>query len=422
MQKIIEKRGYMAKISIIIPVYNCEQSIEQSIRSIQKQTIKELEIICVNDGSTDRSAEVIRQLQNEDERIILYDQDNQGSGAARNLGLDHAAGEFIAFLDADDYYLDADALESMFDACKKNQVSVCGTCVRIERGGVPVPDKGFQSIIDASYKNDVLSYSDFQFDYGYYGFIFERRLICENGVQFPQYRRFQDPVFFVRIMQAAEQFCFIDKTLYVYRAPNVLSRFHAGNVVDLLRGLSDNLQFALEHNLNKLFAHTVERIEDEYADVICHNLSVESLSYLIEINNFIKNTRAGAEYVIKPLQSVLKGVKALEEWHRKELINKLETCTRIYPYGAGKTCGDFLQHLSEHNLLQKVSGILVSSLSDNPDRLQDIPVMEISEYQAREGDLVVVTVVGIYQKEVITVLEDKKIDNYVVIRGYMDLF
>lgn len=407
----------MIKVSIIIPVYNCEQSIEQSIRSIQKQTIKELEIICINDGSTDCSAEVIRQLQEEDARIILYNQDNQGSGAARNLGLAHAAGEFIAFLDADDYYLDTDALESMIDVCKKQKVSVCGTCVRIERGGMPVPDKGFQSLIDASYKSDVLSYADFQFDYGYYGFIFERRLICENGVQFPRYRRFQDPVFFVRVMQAAEKFGFINKALYVYRAPNVLSRFHTGNVVDLLRGLLDNLQFALEHNLNKLFAHTVERIEDEYADVICHNLSIESLACLIEINNFIKNSKADAQYVMKPLQSVLKSTKELEEWHRKELINKLETCTRIYPYGAGKTCSDFLQYLSNYNLLQKVSGILVSSLSDNPNSLQDIPVIEINEYQARDGDLVVVTVVGIYQKEVIAVLEDKKIDNYEVIRS-----
>lgn len=411
----------MAKISIIIPVYNCEQSIEPSIRSIQKQTIKELEIICVNDGSTDRSAEVIRQLQEEDSRIILYEQDNQGSGAARNSGLDHASGEFIAFLDADDYYLDIDALENMIDACEKHQVSVCGTCVRIERGGVPVPDKGFQMLIDASRNHEILLYQDFQFDYGYYGFIFERTLICDNQFRFPLYRRFQDPVFFVRVMQKAEKFCFIDKALYVYRAPNVLSRFRTDNVADLLRGLSDNLRFAAEHNLPMLYVHTVERIEVEYADVICHNLSVDSIACLIELNDFIRNGSADTKYVIKPLQNILNSVNESENWRRKELIGKLDSCTRIYPYGAGKTCSDFLQYLMKHNLLQKVTGILVSSLDDNPNKLQDIPIIEINAYQHREGDLIVVTAVGIYQKEISAVLEEKGIDNYCVLRSCVDL-
>lgn len=418
------EKGYVKlymKVSIIIPVYNCDQSIKQSIKSVQEQTIKDLEIICVNDGSTDRSAEVIRQLQEEDSRIILYEQDNQGSGAARNLGLDHASGEFIAFLDADDYYLDADALENMFDACKKHQVSVCGTCVRIERGGVPVPDKGFQPLIDASRNHEILLYQDFQFDYGYYGFIFERTLICDNKFRFPLYRRFQDPVFFVRVMQAAGKFCFIDKALYVYRAPNVLSRFGPGNAVDLLRGLSDNLRFAAEHNLSKLYAHTVERIEEEYADVICHNLSVDSIACLIELNNFIRNKSADTKYVIKPLKNILNSVSESENWRRKEWIGKLDSCTRIYPYGAGKTCSDFLQYLMKHSLLQKVTGILVSSLDDNPNKLQDIPIIEINAYQHREGDLIVVTAVGIYQKEISAVLEEMGIDNYCVLRSCVDL-
>ena len=411
----------MKRISIIIPVYNCELSIENSIRSVQDQTLKELEIICINDGSTDNSADVIRKLQKEDERILLYNQDNQGSGAARNLGISHAVGEFIAFLDADDYYLDADALESMVLACRKNQVSVCGTGIRIERGGIPVPDRGFQMLINAAQDKAVLSYQDFQFDYGYYGFIFERKLICDNGLHFPLYRRFQDPVFLARAMYAAGKFCFIDKALYVYRAPNVLSRFHRNNVIDLLRGLSDNLHFAIEHDLMKLFVHTVERIEIEYADVICHNLSTESLALLLEMDQIIKANTNDIGYVIRPLQIILESVEELENIRHQEMLDKLETCKKIYPYGAGKTCSDFLQYLKKRNLLEKVAGILVTSLGDNPDRLQNIPVMETKDYREQNGDLVVITVVGIYQKEVISTLEERGIRNYDVICSYMNL-
>lgn len=411
----------MTKISVIIPVYNCEKSIEQSIQSVQRQSIKEIEIICINDGSTDHSAEIIWRMQKEDERILVYDQDNQGSGAARNLGLYYAKGEFIAFLDADDYYLDADALSSMYEQCKRRQVSVCGTGIRIERGGVPVPDKGFQTLLNVSQESEVLEYRDFQFDYGYYGFIFERQLIIENQICFPAYRRFQDPVFFVRAMYAAEKFCFLDKALYVYRAPNVLSRFHEKNVIDLLHGLSDNLQFARERGLQILFMRTVERVEREYLDIICHNLSTESLTLLLEMNRMLREGLNDTEYVMKPLEKVFESVRKTEDLHGKELLSKIEKCDKIYLYGAGKVCGDFLDYLRDCGSINKVAGILVTNPEENPNKLQDIPIMGIKGYREEKGDFIVITVVGIYQKEVITLLEEMGVNYYDIIGSFMNL-
>ena len=112
---------------------------------------------------------------------------------------------------------------------------------------------------------------------------------------------------------------------------------------------------------------------------------------------------------------VLGSMKELEELRQEELIRKLETCRKIYPYGAGKACSDFLQYLRKHNLIEKVEGILVTNRGDNPDRLQNIPVLALKDYRAQEGDLVIITVVGIYQKEVISLLEERRIDNYGVI-------
>lgn len=406
----------MVKISVVIPVYNCEQSIGQSIQSIQRQTVKELEIICVDDGSTDHSADIIRDLQKRDGRILLYSQENQGSGVARNLGMRHAQGEFIAFLDADDYYLDADALECMFRHCKEQKVSVCGTRISIERGDRLFGDRGYQEVMEASYMDPVLQYRDFQFDYGYYGFIFERKLITENNLQFPPYRRFQDPVFFVRVMYVAGQFCFVDKALYVYRTPNVSSRFHIKNTVDLLQGLLDNLKFASENNLNKLFRNTVKRVEEEYADIICQNLGIESLSLLLKIDQVVKdNDIYGAEYIITPLKRILEEVRVSDNVRKQKLVEKLAICERIYPYGAGKICIDFLQYLREHNWINKVSNILVTDLSDNPDAVQGIPIMEVKDYQLQKGDFVIITVVGIYRNEVIAMLEEKGVTNYEVV-------
>ncbi len=411
----------MIKISIIIPVFNCEKTIEKSIQSIQKQTMKEIEIICINDGSSDRSEEVIRKLQSEDKRIILYTQKNQGAGLARNLGIAHATGEFVAFLDADDYYLEADALESMVLACKKYNVDVCGTSVRIIRDGVLGLDRNMQKLHEAAKKSCVLMFQDFQFDYGYYGFIFKRSVICENEIKFPKYRRFQDPVFFVRVMYATCKFCFIDKALYAYQAPNVLLRFQKSNVNDLLCALLDNLHFAAEHNLMKLFTRTLERIEIEYNDIICHNLSTENLACLLEIDTFIKKMTGNEKDVIKPLQNILESVKTLENVSMEKWLNRLQQCERIFPYGAGKTCDDFLSYLKQMGCFNKVSNILVTDMSDNPAKLQNIPVMGINEYTACEKDLIVITVMGINQQEVIEILRDRMIYDYEIIRSYMDL-
>lgn len=210
----------------------------------------------------------------------------------------------------------------------------------------------------------------------------------------------------------AREFCFIDKTLYVYRAPNVLQRFNAKNTVDLLHGLLDNLQFAIEHKLDKLFARTRKRIEEEYADIICCNLSVDGLALLLEINQFVKKNAENSECAIAPLDRVLQSVEKLDELNRQIALDKLIKCERIYPYGAGKACIDFLQYLEKCDLLKKVNNILVTSLSDNSSEVQGISLMEIRDYQVRPDDLVVITVSGIYRNEVIALLEEKKITNY----------
>ena len=94
----------MPKISVIIPVYNVEKYLPQALESVMNQTFSDLEIICVNDGSTDNSLKILEEYAQKDERIIVFTQVNQGVSAARNKGIDNAAGEYIMFLDPDDTF------------------------------------------------------------------------------------------------------------------------------------------------------------------------------------------------------------------------------------------------------------------------------------------------------------------------------
>lgn len=92
------------KISVIVPVYNVKAYLEQCISSICKQSLQEIEIICVDDGSTDGSVEILRSLAKEDTRIQVIEQENKGAGAARNNGMRAATGDFLIFLDSDDFF------------------------------------------------------------------------------------------------------------------------------------------------------------------------------------------------------------------------------------------------------------------------------------------------------------------------------
>ena len=90
------------KISVIIPIYNSSQTLERTINSVITQTYKNLEIILVNDGSTDDSIEICKKYAEKDNRIIIVNQENKGVGEARNHGIDISTGDFISFVDSDD--------------------------------------------------------------------------------------------------------------------------------------------------------------------------------------------------------------------------------------------------------------------------------------------------------------------------------
>ena len=92
------------KVSVIMPIYNAAEFLREGLDSLLKQTLHEIEIICVNDGSKDQSLEILREYEKKDSRIKIIDQKNQGAGAARNNGMHVAQGEYLAFLDSDDFF------------------------------------------------------------------------------------------------------------------------------------------------------------------------------------------------------------------------------------------------------------------------------------------------------------------------------
>lgn len=113
----------MTKVSIIIPVYNAEKYLGKCLESLLSQTLQEMEIICVDDGSSDGSPEILKRFQERDGRVRILTQENQYAGAARNNGMKEAQGEYLLFLDADDFFENT-LLEKVYNQGKKMEADI----------------------------------------------------------------------------------------------------------------------------------------------------------------------------------------------------------------------------------------------------------------------------------------------------------
>ncbi len=120
---IQNKIDYIPKVSVIIPVYNVEQYLRECLDSVINQTLKEIEIICIDDGSTDSSLEILKEYTKHDNRITILKQQNLRAGIARNAGLSVAKGEYLSFLDSDDFF-ELNMHEEMYNKAKENDVDI----------------------------------------------------------------------------------------------------------------------------------------------------------------------------------------------------------------------------------------------------------------------------------------------------------
>lgn len=113
----------MAKVSIIVPTYNVEMYLDECLESLQRQTLKDIEIICVNDGSKDNSLEIIKKYAENDPRFVIIDKENGGYGKAMNIGLDKATGEYIGIVEPDDF-VPLYMYEDLYSVAKENDLDL----------------------------------------------------------------------------------------------------------------------------------------------------------------------------------------------------------------------------------------------------------------------------------------------------------
>ena len=177
----------MVAVSVVMPVYNSSSFLNKSIESVQNQTLNDIEIICVDDGSTDDSLDILIDLNDKYGNIKIICQENSGPGIARNNGIKNAYGEYIAFLDSDDIFLDNFALEKMYSLGKSNDSDlICANLKRINQDYTIDTHYDFlNSRFRYFYKKDSLKAEDYGIPFAFYRNLFKRSFLEENEIDFP---------------------------------------------------------------------------------------------------------------------------------------------------------------------------------------------------------------------------------------------
>ena len=296
-------------VSVIIPVYNAESYLSTCLKSVLSQKNVSLEVVCVDDGSTDNSLKILDAMAVEDNRIIVVSQLNGGAGAARNSGISFATGDYFIFIDPDDLFSSDDVLSKLVNAAMDNDVLVSGGSLSLlyPDGSKKEYFGGDQSFYTIR-REGISSLSSLQADYGWIRFMYHRSIFDEGKVRFPEYRWYEDPVFLTRVMDYNDVFYGICDSVYTYRIDYKEKSWDVVKARDLLRGITENLSFAQRHKLKTMYTTLISRIEHDYYQVIMEYLDdLEVLQLLINIqsnldldllNNVQDNARTN--YLIRP--------------------------------------------------------------------------------------------------------------------------
>lgn len=298
MNTMADASDYISEISIsvISPVYNAERFIIESVESVFRQVGVSLELVCVDDGSTDASLAVLYELKETHPKLRVTTQVNSGAGIARNKGLSLAKGQYVIFLDPDDRFSSSTVLQSLLKAAEKTgRPLVAGTInYLVGRRAFPV----------AEYKIDQEGFveaKDIKSCFGHTRFLFNRTFLHDNDLEYPSYRRFQDPPFLESAIWVAKGYYAIDCPVNDYRKAYKRERFTESKLVDYLCGVRDVLQMTSDHDQASAFRHTVGCLDYWPVLEACLNTDDGTALSLIEEIEGIVEGYAGRHVETRPL-------------------------------------------------------------------------------------------------------------------------
>ncbi len=304
------------QLSVIVPVYNVAPYLPKAIESILSQDIDDFEVIFINDGSTDESLEILMQYAKRDNRIKVFTQLNGGAGVARNKGIALASGQYLAFIDPDDFYPNESTLSLLVNKAKENDASICGGSFMAfnpsgEEKTIFRGEESFYTFKQEGWRR----FSEDATDYGWIRFIYSKEFLQNNNLTFPERTFYEDPVFLKKVMAVENNFYAVPDITYCYRSDYKEASWPAFKARDLVKGLFENLSFAKETGNASLYSRLIMRIDNDFRLPLIENcndtevfLGLMKIQESIDISliNFVRES-GGLYFMLKPLNDFSKG-------------------------------------------------------------------------------------------------------------------
>lgn len=285
----------MAKVSVIVPVYNVEKYLAQCIESILNQTLKDIEVICVNDGSKDSSLSILKDFSSKDDRVMVIDKENSGYGDTMNIGLSAATGEYISIVESDDF-IDKNMLEDLYNIAKDNDCDV------VKSDWFKYWTKNNQSFkcgkISPDWTNKVTSAFECTDILGIqpsiWSAIYKRSFLNENNINFltTPGASYQDTSFTFKVFASTKKVFLTSKAYLYYRQDNPGSSINDKSKAGVLFKEYDEINRFIEERGNmdvllpqkftnefKGYYWTMQRISESLVDSFIQDLAERYKDY-----------------------------------------------------------------------------------------------------------------------------------------------
>lgn len=262
------------KLSIIVPVYGVEKYIDKCLNSLVKQSLKEIEVIVVNDGTKDNSQKIIdKYVKKYPDKIKSYIKENGGQGSARNYGLKKASGEYIGYVDSDDF-VEKDMYKKLYNKAKENNYNI------VVCGNYNVSEDYQNKNIDAFINNYNTDLENIFFGkMAVWNKIYKRDILIKNKLEFKEKVWYEDLAFTLKAIMNSNTFAFIDEPLYDYliREGSTMNNSNVQRNLEILDAFNDILSY-IQHNKKEEYFSKIEflAIDHIYISAIVRVLKAEA--------------------------------------------------------------------------------------------------------------------------------------------------
>ena len=425
----------MPKVSVIVPVYNVDKYLQRCLDSILSQSLHDIEIICIDDGSTDNSAKILDEISKKECRIKIVHKTNAGYGAAMNVGLDIATGEYIGIVESDDYVLPqmfetlyTEAVENDLDMVKSDAFYWLEKEDFLSRIHTKSLDIYYDRVLDSLDRNYF-----FDFYMNIWTGIYKKKFLDENMIRFHESpgASYQDNGFWMLTCIYANRAKWVNKAFYYYRQDNPMASVRNHRKVMAMTKEYEYIEECLKSRghdkylpycyLWKVIRNigNYNRIADEEKVDFIKQMELDYIQYSPYIQKFSYLN----DYYISLIREPEEKTKEITA-RKKSVLYRLQSMDSIVIYGAGKYGEMVFRIIYNEGFLDKLSCFAVTG-GFSKEKIGSKPVIQIDNAVQKHKDALFIVAVArnsIAYNEMTKRLEEMHIANYISGNDLIDNF